>query len=81
MIELTPNTALMLYLCMTLTVLLGIWGWQHLSSRKNKVVINEQELLVCEYCNFAYMDQIGKPVTACPQCGSFNKKNNYPGSK
>ncbi|ADI37573.1 putative uncharacterized protein [Waddlia chondrophila 2032/99] len=77
MIELTPITALMLYLCITLATLLGIWARYHLKSRKQKVIIVEQELLVCEYCHFAYLDQIGKEVTSCPQCGSYNKKNQY----
>lgn len=77
MIELTPITALMLYLAFTLFTLLGIWAWHHLKSRKNKVIIVKQELLVCEYCHFAYMEQIGKDVTTCPQCGSFNKNNRY----
>lgn len=77
MIELTPITALMLYLCVTLVTLFGIWGWHHLKSRKQKVIVVKQELLVCEYCHFAYLEQIGKGVTACPQCGSFNKKNQY----
>ncbi len=77
MIELTPITALMLYLCLTLATLMGIWGWHHLSSRKKKIVITEQELLVCEYCHFAYLAQISKGVTKCPQCDSFNKLNRY----
>lgn len=74
MIELSPTTAIMVYLCMTLATLLGIWGYHHYRSRKKKVVLNEQDLYVCEYCHYAYLDHIAKPVTQCPQCGSFNKK-------
>lgn len=80
MIVLTPITALMLYLCLTLATLLCIWGWHHWKSRTRKVIVVEEELLVCEYCHFAYLGQIGKGVTACPQCGSFNKKNQYKGT-
>lgn len=73
MIELTPNTAIMVYLCLTLATLLIIWGYHHFLSRKHKVNIIEEKLFICEYCRFAYLDRIGKPVTHCPQCGSYNK--------
>ena len=74
MIELTPQTALMIYLCLTLATLLGIWSYHHFFARKKKIVVMEQKLIVCEYCYNAYLDQIEKGVTKCPQCGSFNKK-------
>lgn len=73
MIELSANTAVMLYLGATLGVLLGIWAWQHYTSIRKKVVTVEHELLVCEYCHFAYLETLGKKVTQCPQCHSYNK--------
>jgi len=76
-IELSPTSALMLYLCMTLAVLLGLWTFSHWSSRKKVIVVSEQELYVCEYCQCAYMDESAKEVTACPECKSFNKNNLY----
>lgn len=74
MIELTSSTAAMLYLCMTLSVLLGLWAYQHYRSRRQKIVIIEQKLAVCEYCHFAYLADLSKNVTQCPQCRCFNKK-------
>ncbi len=75
MIKLSPVTALMLYLFMTLATLLSIWSWYHFRSRKKKVILAEQELKVCEYCHFAYLDQISKDVSQCPQCQLFNKRH------
>jgi uncharacterized paraquat-inducible protein A len=77
MIELSANTAFMLYLGMTLAVLLGIWTWQSYDSRRNKSISLEQELFVCEYCHFAYLEEGIKEVTRCPQCQSFNKHNTW----
>jgi len=77
MIELSTNTACMLYLGLTLAIVFGIWTYNHYNSRQQKIVIAEQELLVCEYCHFAYLGDLGKPLTQCPQCHSFNKSNRY----
>ncbi|MBA3722057.1 MAG: hypothetical protein H0W88_09575 [Parachlamydiaceae bacterium] len=77
MIELTFATGFMLYLCFTLTVVLGFWGYQHYHARKKNIFTHEQELRVCEYCQFAYLEEGLKKVNKCPQCGSFNKNNIY----
>lgn len=81
MIELSANTAVMLYLGLTLGILLGIWGYHHYRSRSKKIFTEEQELLVCEYCHFAYLEDITKSVNQCPQCQSFNKANHYKGKR
>jgi ribosomal protein L37AE/L43A len=75
MIELTTPTAIMIYLCLTLGILLGLWGYHHYKSRYRKILSTEQELFVCEYCHFVYLDDIVKEITKCPQCQSFNKRN------
>lgn len=80
MIEISTNTALMLYLGVTLIILMGVWSTQHFRRRHQKIVKDEQELLICEFCHFAYLEDIAKPVTKCPQCQSFNKGNNYKAS-
>lgn len=73
MIELSTNTALMLYLGITLITLMVIWASRHFRSRRQKPLATDQQLLVCEFCHFAYLDDMGKSITKCPQCGSFNK--------
>jgi hypothetical protein len=74
MIELTPTVACTLYLSATLAFLLGLWGFQHYNSRHKKLITVARELFVCEYCHFAYLGELGKEVTQCPQCQSFNKR-------
>jgi len=76
-IELSTTTAMMLYLGLTLTFLLGLWFFQHYQLRHKKMIVSEQELFVCEYCAFAYVADGTKPVTQCPQCASFNKHNKF----
>ena len=72
-VELSPNTAFMLYLGLTLGVLLGIWTYHHYTSRREKISIIEQELVVCEYCHGAYLSDVGKEISRCPHCQSYNK--------
>lgn len=73
MIELTPAAACTLYLGATLATLLGLWIYHHYQSRHKKIITFAQKLHVCEYCHFAYLAELGKDVTQCPQCQSFNK--------
>jgi protein-arginine kinase activator protein McsA len=77
MIELSQTTALTVYLFISLTLLLSILIYQHFFSIKRKVRTDRERLLVCEYCHFAYLGEIGSELTQCPQCSSFNKNNTY----
>ena len=72
MIELSAHGALLLYLGSTLIVLLGLWVTHHYTSRRRKLNLNEQTLIVCEYCQYAYLDDPSQPVTRCPRCQSYN---------
>lgn len=81
MIELSANTACMVYLCLTIGIVLGIWGYHHYTSRRRKIVLVERELLVCEYCSYAYLEDLGKAVTQCPQCQSYNKSKDNKNKK
>lgn len=74
MIELSTTTAFMLYLIATLSPLLILWGYGHFKHRKYKVIIEEHDLLVCEFCHFGYLSEKGKSLSKCPQCQSFNRK-------
>ena len=72
MIVLAPTTAIMLYLLTTLLAILGIWSWRHYQTRQKKVVTIQKELIVCEYCHFAFLEEKAKKVSQCPQCQSYN---------
>jgi hypothetical protein len=73
MIEVSEVTAFMLYLCLTLGSLLGFWAFQHYSKRNKKISLDEEQLFVCEYCHFCYLEDFTQSVTRCPQCQSYNK--------
>ncbi len=72
MIELSPTTALMLYLGFTLVCLLSAWLYHHFRSRNKCILPSAQDLHVCEFCSFAYLDTGAKKITRCPRCQSFN---------
>lgn len=74
MIELSPNTACMIYLGVTIAFLLGLWVYKHLASKKRKISVIEKELFVCEYCQCAYLVELNKKVTRCTQCKSYNTR-------
>lgn len=74
MIELTFNTAFMMYLASTLIILLGIWCYSNYRGQHREAISNEHKLFVCEYCHFAYLEKSFKKVHQCPQCQSFNKE-------
>lgn len=77
MIEVSTATGVMLYLGLTLFLLLGLWALTHYQKRNKYMKLEPQRLLVCEYCHFAYLEDLGKEITQCPQCQSFNKSNSY----
>lgn len=81
MIVLSPGAALTVYLGVTLLFLLGIWLWQNYKSRKTKIISSEQELFICEYCHYIYLESQVKEINKCPQCNSFNQKNPYKKSR
>jgi hypothetical protein len=77
MIELTFNTMFMLYLGGTLAIILGIWLYSHYRMRRRIFFPIEQDLFICEYCHFAYIEESVKHLNRCPQCGLYNKHNTY----
>lgn len=73
MIPITPQLAVMLYLFLTLSFIAGLWVYDHFISRKRKPLLARETLCVCEYCHFAYLADIAKKVSQCPQCACYNK--------
>lgn len=81
MITLSATSALMLYLLLTLFTVMSLWLWNHLKKKKKAIIPDKQELLVCEYCQTAYVAQTGKSVTQCPTCDTYNKNNRFTRSR
>lgn len=81
MIEITPTTAFVLYLAMTLATLSGFWIYQHVHFRRKVIRTAAEYLFLCEYCQNAYIQDSSKEVTQCPNCLSYNKNNRYRATK
>lgn len=75
MIAINAVTACVLYLGVTLAILLALWVSQHLKSRRRRVRAVFQELATCEYCQTAYLMEVGRPLSRCPSCHSFNRSH------
>lgn len=72
MVELTYNSAFVLYLGLTLACVLGVWFYEHYKAKKRVIIPCEQRLSICEYCHFAYLGDAAKKMSRCPQCQSIN---------
>lgn len=77
MIEVTAATAFLLYLAMSLAVLFILWSYRHFRECKKTIISPSEELFLCEYCHFLYMEKSNRSITRCPECHSFNKNNRY----
>ncbi|MBS0654248.1 MAG: hypothetical protein JSR46_00580 [Verrucomicrobia bacterium] len=74
MIELPADIACLIYLGIAVTVLLGIWLYSHLASRKKKQVEFPLQYHSCEFCNFTYLENPAEKLSRCPQCNLLNDK-------
>lgn len=77
MVEITAANALILYLGITLAILFGLWIFQHYASSKRTILSTPEELFLCEYCHFVYLEKAALKLTRCPGCRSLNEGNRY----
>ncbi len=75
MIQTTSSAAFTIYLSITLGMVMALWIYTHYRSKKRKILTNEKELFICEFCHFAYVDEQVNQLNLCPQCGLFNKRD------
>ncbi len=73
MIELSPQTAIMLYLCGAIGVVIFLWIRGHFKSRSKAVLPPQKRLNTCEYCCNPYLSDLDQNVTECPKCRSLNR--------
>lgn len=77
MIELSPHALLMVYLTITSMGILGLWLWHHFKIKQAPRLDQQEELHLCEYCQFLYMALSDKKVNSCPRCQQYNKNNRF----
>ncbi|MDB6080819.1 MAG: hypothetical protein JWO53_91 [Chlamydiia bacterium] len=73
MIEVSPDTACMIYLGSAIIALITIWLYQHKYSKKSEKSSFSTKHFSCEFCHATYLDNPVKPFTRCPECQSLNK--------
>lgn len=76
MIELSFNRLCLIYLSCTL-ISIAIIGITSSIRKKQKIRVVDALLLVCEFCQHAYIEDKDLEVTTCPQCQLLNKNNGY----
>jgi len=72
MIELSPDTACLLYLLMALVALSIVWIF-HYSSSKKEILSFEKKHFQCEFCKHAFIVETNKKHARCPECQCLNK--------
>lgn len=73
MIEITPSSAFLIYLLLSLGTLMAIWLYSHYLDKKKQHVALDSRLTTCEYCHTTYVTPSDQSISNCPQCNSFNK--------
>lgn len=68
MIELTWDTALLLYLLFALGALFGVWLFSHFSHKKKKIILSTDHIIICEYCHNTFAAKRGEKLSRCPTC-------------
>ena len=78
MIEVTPETACVLYLGLAISALMLAWFFHHKKAVKKTVITFHKSNFSCEFCHFTFVEDPSKPLVRCPECHSLNKniKNN-----
>lgn len=74
MIELESSVAFLLYLSFLLGGLLLLWIVKDWALARRPPPPSLFTLYHCEYCLACYLEQSDIPVTKCPTCGSYNRK-------
>ncbi len=75
MIEVTPDTACVLYLGIAMMIVLGMWLFRYKKHKTNAIPYAKRHI-VCEFCHTSYIDNPEKLLTRCPECQFLNNKSN-----
>jgi len=73
MININFSFAVAFYLSIVLVVAFSLW----LFSRKQKgrdLALDPAHIWFCSICTYTYINTKQDSISACPRCGSYNKK-------
>jgi len=77
MISLNFYLAVSLYMFASISAILFIW----LFSKKQKdkdLTLDPKFIWFCSVCSYTYINTRAETISACPRCGSYNKKETAP---
>lgn len=76
MIELEFETAIFLYLLVSIFGLLSIWLLFSRIKAPAKDSTQLESIWQCSICTYIYVDSKNKKFSVCPRCKSFNERSN-----
>jgi len=74
MIPVSVSTAVFLYLIFTLFTIFIFWIWFEKGKAFQKYELQPKEVWVCNICTYTYVDSQSEGLSRCPQCKSWNEK-------
>jgi len=72
-INLDFSLAIAIYSCALLLVILFIWVFKRKAKDKD-LRLDAKYLWFCSICSYTYINTKEDVISACPRCGSYNKK-------
>ncbi len=73
MISIDFSTAISLYLFILISAVLLIWLLTKMQKDKN-LSLDPKFIWFCSICTYTYINTKEEAISACPRCGSYNKK-------
>lgn len=70
MIEVSPDTACILYLAFAVFGVFLVW----FATKKKEISRFEMRHKRCEFCHHTYLEDTDQKLSRCPQCQLLNKK-------
>lgn len=74
MIPVDISTAVLIYLCVTLVVVMFVWVRFERSGAFKKYTVHPKEVWNCSVCTYTYVDSLHQELSQCPQCKSWNRR-------
>lgn len=75
MIEISPETACMLYVGGLLLLLLWTWIRHSQRAKRREVVKLTTMHVTCEFCSHSYLAETFTPYHRCPNCHCLNSQS------
>ena len=74
MIEISRDTACVLYLFIALAVILFQWYKSNKQMKEKRAIFYALAPRQCEFCGHSFVDKSEMGLTRCPQCNCLNKQ-------